>query len=146
MSLKDIVKEIPKFADCGKFHRNIFYLFKNPGKLKTKTKNAAAALNISSYTLHKIYGTRFLDHRHRGFKNLLYNWHALITGFENVLVNDCGSSRETRAKIKGILIKLKYSYSFLCKVVLYLDILKALGPFPLIFEKNLPVEKTVFNL
>ena len=58
-----------------------------------------------------------------------------------------------RAKIMGIFIKLK-SYSFLCKVAMYLDILEAVGPLSLIFEKNLlmsheispVVEKTVLNL
>ena len=59
----------------------------------------------------------------------------------------------TKAKIKGIFIKLK-SYSFSCKVAMYLDILEAVGPCSLIFEKNLlmsheispVVEKTVLNL
>ena len=103
---------------------------------KAGTKNTAAALNISYDTLHKIHGTRFLNHWCRGFKNLLHNWSVLITGFENVLANDHGSSRDTRIKIKEILIKLK-SYSFLCKLTLYLDILEAVDPLSLIFEKNL---------
>ena len=51
-------------------------------------KNAAAALNISYYTLHKIHCIRFLNHRCRGFKNLLYKRPVLITGFENVFKMD----------------------------------------------------------
>ena len=72
LALKDAVKEIPKFAECDKFYTNIFYLLKDSGKLKTETKNAAAALNISYYTLHNIHGAKFLNHRRRVFKNLLH--------------------------------------------------------------------------
>ena len=112
-----------------------FYLFKNSGKLKTETTNAAATLNISYYNLHKNHDTRFLNHGCRGLKNLLHNWPGLITGFENVLVNDCESFKDTRAKIREILIKLKL-YSFLCKVAVYLEILEAVDWLALIFEKN----------
>ena len=119
-TLKDAVKEIAKFAECDKFYTNIFCLFTNSGKLKTETKNAAAALNISYYTLHKIHDARFLNHRRRGFKDLLHNWPVFITGFE--------SSSDTRTKIKGILIKLK-SYSFLCKVAVYLERVNPLSSF-----------------
>ena len=73
--------------------------------------------------------------------------------YGNVLANDRGSSRDTRARIKRFLIRLK-PYSFLCKVAVYLAILEAVGPLSLIFEKNLlmshgiflVVEKTVINL
>ena len=124
LALKDTAKEIPKFTERDNFYTNIFYLFNNSGKFKKETKNAAAALNISHYTSCKILGRRFLNHRCRGFKNLINNWPALITSFQNVLANDCVSSMDIRAKTKAILIKLK-SYLFLCKVAVYLDILEA---------------------
>ena len=72
LALKD-TKEIPKFAECDNFYTNIFYLFNNSGKLKKETKKAAAALNISHYTSCKILGRRFLNHRPRGFRNLINN-------------------------------------------------------------------------
>ena len=65
LALKDAVVDIPKFNECDKFYTILFYLFKNSGKLKTETKNAAAALNITYYPLPKIHGTRFLNHRCR---------------------------------------------------------------------------------
>ena len=94
------------------FTQMFFYQFKNSGKLKTETKNAAATLNISYYRLHKNHGTRFLNHRCWGLKNLLHNWPGLITGFENVLANDCESFKDTRAKIKEILIKVEIIFIF----------------------------------
>ena len=75
--LKD-AKEISKFAEHDKFYTNMFYLFKSFIKLKTETKNTAAARNISYYTFHKVHGTSSLNHRRRCFKNLLHNWPALI--------------------------------------------------------------------
>ena len=55
LALKDAVKEIPKFAECDKFYKNLFYLIKNSGKLITETKNAAALnIYVSYYTLNKI--------------------------------------------------------------------------------------------
>lgn len=33
LALKDAVKKILKFAECDKFYTNIFYMFKNSGKL-----------------------------------------------------------------------------------------------------------------
>ena len=82
LAIKDAVREILKFAEYDKLYLNIYYLFNNSGKLKAETKNVAAALNISYYTLHQIREKRFLNQRYRG------SWPALITGFENVLVND----------------------------------------------------------
>ena len=153
LPLKDAVKEISKFAEHGKFYTNMFYLFKSFIKLKIETKNTTAARNISYYTLHKVHGTSFLNHRRRCFKNILHNWPAVIIGYGNVLANNRGSSRDTRLRIKRFLIRLK-SYSFLCKAAVYLAILEAEGPLPLIFEKILlmsygispAVEKTVLNL
>ena len=99
-ALKDAVKEISKFAEHDKFYTNMFYLCKSFIKLKTETKNTAAAQNISYYTLHKVHGTSFLNHRRRCFKNLLHNWPALITGYGNFLANGRGSSTDTRARIR----------------------------------------------
>ena len=71
LALKNAAKEIPKFTEWEKLKYN--YLLKNSGNLKTEIKNASAALNLSYFTLHKIYRTRFLNHRHRGYINLLHN-------------------------------------------------------------------------
>jgi len=110
--LKDAVKEIRPFQDCDKMYLTMYFLFKNSGKLKSECRKAADALNITYYPLPKIHGTRFLNHRRRGFSKLLHDWPALITGFENLLANpNGGSSREPRAKVQGILAKLN-SYDF----------------------------------
>ena len=151
LAIKDMVKSVDKFKECDKFCNTIFNLFKNSGKLKSATKEACTALNITYYRLSKIHGTRFVNHPRRGFTALLHDWPALITSFTNALGK--GSGPETKVKIKGVLDKLK-DYRFLCHVASYLDILESISPLSLIFEKkNLmayevkpAVEKTLLNL
>ena len=113
LAIKDMVKSTDKFEECDKFYNTIYNLFKNSGKLKSETKEACEALNISYYRLSKIHGTRFVNHRRRGFTALLHDWPALTTCFTNALSRGTGSRPETRAKIKGVLGKLK-DYRFLC--------------------------------
>ena len=145
-------KSVNKFEECDKFYNTIFNLFKNSGKLKSATKEACTALNITYYRLSKIHSTRFINHQKWGFTMLLHDWPALITSFTNALSSK-GSRPETKAKIKGVLDKLK-DYRFLCRVASYLDILKSISLLSLIFEKkNLmtyevkpAVEKTLLNL
>jgi hypothetical protein len=57
LAIKDAVKGILKFEECDKFYTSIFYLFKNSGKLKTETKEACKALDITHYPLPKIHYT-----------------------------------------------------------------------------------------
>lgn len=42
---------------------------------------------------------------------------------------------ETRAKMQGILIKLR-SYKFLCQTAVYLNVLESIPQLSLVFEKN----------
>ena len=136
LAIKDAVKAIPQFQDCDRFYNNIFYLFKNSGKLKTESKEACHVLNITYYPLPKIHGTRFVNRRRKGFTKLLHNWPALITTFTNALARRRGCHLEKLAKIAGIVKKLK-SFRFLCQTAAYLDILESIGPLSLIFEKKL---------
>ena len=136
LAIKDAVAQISAFQSCYAFYLTIFYLFKNSGKLKSECKEACEALDITYYLLPKIQGTRFVNHRRRGFTKLLHIWPSLITTFQNALVSDNGCRGETRAKVVGILKKLK-SYRFLCQVAVYLDILDSIGPLSLVFEKNI---------
>ena len=109
-------------------------------------------MNRTYYRLSNIHDTRFVNHWRRGFTALLHDWPALITSFANALSSK-GSRPETKAKIRGVLDKLK-DYRFLCRVASYLDILKSISLLSLIFEKkNLmayevkpAVEKTLLNL
>ena len=135
LALKDAVKGIPPFQECDRFYNNIFYLFKNSGKLKTETKKACEALDITHYPLPKIHGLRFVSHRRRGFTKLLRVWPAVITTFSNALARDRGCRPETRAKMQGIVKKLR-SYKFLCQTAAYLDILESISPLSSIREKS----------
>ena len=62
LAIKGMVKSVNKFEECDKFYNTIFNLFKNSGKLKSATKEACTALNITYYRLSKIHGTRFVNH------------------------------------------------------------------------------------
>ena len=110
-------------------------MFRNLGKLKSECETAAEALNVTFYPLPKIHGTRFVNHRRRGFDKLLHNWPVLITAFTNTLATDCNCRGETRAKVEGILRKLR-SYKFICQTAVYLDILDAIGPLALMFKAD----------
>ena len=112
----------------------IFNLFKNSGKLKSTTKEACTSLNITYYCLSKIYGTRLVNHWRWVFTVLLHDWPTLITSFTNALSSK-GSRPEAKAKVKGVLDKLK-DYRFLCCVASYLDILESISLLSLIFEKK----------
>ena len=59
--LVTMVKSVDKFEECDKFYNTIFNLLKNSGKLKSATKEACIALNITYYHLSKIHGTRFVN-------------------------------------------------------------------------------------
>ena len=153
LGIKDAVAQVPKFREIDSFYTTLFYLFKNSGKLKSECQQAASALDVTFYPLPKIQGTRFVNHRRRGFKKLLHNWPALLTSFTNTLAYGRNCRGETRAKLEGILKKLK-SYKFLCQVAAYLDVLDAISPLSLVFESDLlmayevppAVEKTINQL
>ena len=132
LAIKDAVKDISQSKECERFYISIFNLFRNSGKLKCAVKKAAEALNITYYTLPKIFGTRFISHRRRGFTKLLHNWPSLIVGFDN----DLNTKADMRAKLSGISKRLN-DYRLLCIVYSYLDILEKLPPLSLIFEKQM---------
>ena len=134
LAIKDAVSDISKFQECDSFYISLYYLFKNSGKLKTEVRQACDALNITYYPLPKIQGTRFVNHRRGGFTKLMHCWPAIVTSFENVLASNKGCKAETRAKVSGLLRKLK-SYRFLSQVAVYLDVLESIGPLSLVFEQ-----------
>jgi hypothetical protein len=118
-------------------------LLKNSGKFKSLLKECAASLGIHYYELPKIHGTRFVNHRRRGFKNLLETWPVYTTTYEDAVANG-EFTPITRAKISGLLKKFK-SYSFLCILDVYLDLLEQIAPTSLVFEAEclMPYEMPV---
>jgi hypothetical protein len=58
-----------------------------------------------------------VNHRRRGFKNLLETWPVYTTTYEDAVANG-EFTPITRAKISGLLKKFK-SYSFLCTLDVY---------------------------
>ena len=133
--MKDTFSQIIDYQERDRFYTKIFYLFKNSGKLKTLPKKAAEALNMTWYRLPKLNGTRFVGHHHRAVKELLHNWPALLTAFTDFLSSGHNNKKETRAKVTGILNKLK-SYRFLCTIAAYLDIVEKIMPLSMAFENN----------
>ena len=107
-------------------------LLKNSGKIKSKIKSAAEALNIQHYQLQKLTGTRFVGHRRAAFKCLLDTWPAMKLAFENI-ITDPKTRQETKAKVKGLLKKLNL-YHFMSLVTCYLDILEIVTPISKLFE------------
>ena len=105
--MKDTISQIIDYQESDQFWKTIFYLFKNSGKLKILAKKAAEALNITWYCLPKLSGTKFFGHRHKSLKKLLHNWLALLTAFTDFLSFKRNNKKETRAKVTGILNKLK---------------------------------------
>ena len=65
-----------------------FKLLKNSGAFKDKLKKCAAALDITHYVLPKITGTRFINHRRRGFERLLHMWPVFLTAYESTLAEN----------------------------------------------------------
>jgi hypothetical protein len=76
-----------------------------------------------------------VNHRRRGFKNSLETWPAYTLAYENALADTQGGTANTRAKISGLLKKFK-SYSFMCSVDMYLDLLEQLAPTSMVFEAD----------
>ena len=135
LALKDVIKSFVPFQRLDSFYKDLWYLLRKSGKLKAEIMEAAAALDITFYEFPKIHGTRFLSHRKRGMTRLLHNWPAVKLAFENVVASNKGCAGETKAKVGGLLKKLK-DYRHLCSVAAYLDVLDSLGPLSLVFEKQ----------
>ena len=115
------------FNEC-----DTFYI--NSGKIKGEIKAAAQALNIKHYTLSKLTGTRFVGHRHNAYTRLLNLWPAITMAYENVCADE-NTKPDTKAKVTGYLAKLR-SYSFLCLLCSYLDILEIVTPISKVFESE----------
>lgn len=126
---------IPEFEAVEEFYKTNYQLLKNSGKIKSQVAECAGNLGIHYYPLPKIHGTRFVNHRRRGFKNLLETWPAYTLAYENVVADTQGATANTRAKVAGLLKKFK-SYSFLCSVDVYLDLLEELAPTSMVFEAD----------
>ena len=109
-------------------------MLKNSGALKDtcKLKKCVAALDITHYVLPKITGTRFINHRRRGFERLLHMWPVFLTAYESALAEN-KQKAETAAKIQGLLSKIQ-NVQILYKVCVYLDILEKIGPSSMVFE------------
>ena len=133
LAVKDVMSQDPNCAEADKFYIDNFYLLKNSGVLKSKLKEAAAALNITYYPLPKIHGTRFVSHRKRGFGIFLHMWPAFITMYNDaIFTTKCG---KTKAKISGLLKKFK-GLKTLLNVCSSLDILNMVSPISLTFEAD----------
>ena len=134
---------IVEFEAVEEFYKTNFQLLKNSGKIKAQVAECARNLGIHYYPMPKIHGTRFVNHRRRGFKNLLETWPAYTLAYENAVTDPRGMAANTCAKITGLLKKFK-SYSFMCTVDVYLDLLEQLAPMSLVFEADtlMPYEVT----
>ena len=119
LAIKDALKET-KFKEINNFFQSNFNLLTNSGKIKSELRIASEAQRIQHYTLPKISGTRFIGHRPRAFKTLLYVWPSFIMAYENVISNEKTQS-ETRAKVIGLLKKFK-NYNYITLSCSYLDI------------------------
>ena len=60
------------FKKAESFYRHNFYLLKNSGPLKASLKQACKALGVTYYNLPKCHGTRFINHRKRGFSKFIH--------------------------------------------------------------------------
>ena len=121
------------FKKAKSFYRNNFYLLKNSGPLKSALRNTCEALDITYYTLPKCHGTRFVNHRKRGFTKLLHLWPAFITAYQNALLTT--SNSKTKAKITGLLKKF-LDVRELLRVEAFLDVLELVSVTSLVFEKK----------
>lgn len=140
------------FNECDTFYIRNFALLKHLGKIKGEVKAVAQTLNIEHYALPKLTGTHFVGHRCNAYTHLLALCPTITLAKENVMADE-NIRQHTKAKVTGYLIKLR-SYSFLCLVCAYLDILKIITPISKIFESEvlMPTEakyllsKTVNNI
>ena len=83
LAIKEGIAET-EFSKVDDFYYSTTFLLKNSGKIKSKTKSAAHAMNIQHYQLPKLTGTRFVDHQRAAFKCLLDTWPAMKLAFENI--------------------------------------------------------------
>ena len=107
---------------------------KNSRKIKGEIKAAAKILNIEHYALPKLTGTRFVGHCCNAYTRLLALWASITMAYENVIADE-DKRPDTKAKVTGYLIKLS-SYSCLCLMCAYLDILKIITPISKVFESE----------
>ena len=105
--ISSLSAHIPKFEAVEEFYKTNYYLLKNSGKLKSLLKECAASLGIHYYELPKIHGTRFVNRRRRGFKNLLEMWPIYVITYDDAVANMQEFTPNTRAKISGLLKKFK---------------------------------------
>ena len=84
-----------------------FQLLTNSGKIKAQVAECARNLGIHYYSMPKIHGTCFVNHRRQGFKNLLETWPAYTIAYENAVTDPQGMAANTCAKITGLLKKFK---------------------------------------
>lgn len=132
LAVKDATN-IKYFKKAEKFYRNNYYLLRNSGTLKTALKQACEALDITYYNLPKCHGTRFVNHRKRGFTRLCHMWPAFVTTYENAVLTT--SSSKTRAKISGLLKKFR-DVRELLRVESFLDVLELVSTASLVFESK----------
>ena len=107
---------------------------KNSGKIKGEIKAAVQALNIKHYALSKLTGMHFVGHLCNAYTHLLNLWPAITMAYENVCAAE-NTEPDTKAKVTGYLAKLR-SWSFLCLVCSYLDILKIFPPILKVLESE----------
>ena len=133
LAVKDSILEDEYYASMDEFYITNFYLLKNSGPLKGQVKKATEVIGITSYSLTKLSGTRFVSHHKKALFRLLHMWPAFIMGYENAIPNI--KTHSTRAKVQGLLKKFR-NPDFLYKCCSYLDIIEHITPASLVFERN----------
>ena len=79
---------IVEFEAVEEFYKTNF--LKNSGKIKAQVAECARNLGIHYYPMPKVHGTRFVNYRHHGFKNLLETWLAYTLAYENAVTDPRG--------------------------------------------------------
>ena len=109
-----------------------YFLLKNSGALLAQVESATEVLGITCYTLPKIHGTRFINHRFIGFQRFLHMIPALIMGYDNALAKGKMNAK-TRAKVTGLVKQLKNAHDIVA-VCAATDILEKVKPASMVFE------------
>ena len=132
LAFKESIKD-STFDDVDKLYLTLYYLLRDSGRFNSECKHAGEAVNVEYYKLPKIHGTRFVGHRRAGLTKLLHDWPVFMVACENAVVATRSYQPKTKAKIQGILEKLR-NYRILTLTAAYLDLMEKATPISKVFE------------
>lgn len=135
LALKDSLLKEKSFTDIKDLMITLYYLFKQSGKLRGQFESLGRVSGVTIYTFPKVHGTRFIGHQRRGLHHLLNNWGILMQLCENCISSREKGYRNIKAKLQGILKKLK-NFIFLSNCAFYFQLLENLSKFSLTLERG----------